>query len=159
MREITHSIYGLVFFLLLWFIFATFQWPNGSVRVYQLYEVVDPKHDWPSHGRLGRRIFRINEGYVTELTSSSVRVYKNCSVWNKNNWECLTDSKQSKFGMLNGEFFDILLKENIGPIKIDLLKKKYVSELKYHLNGCAWDRADGGLQLIACSLRPFFNSY
>ena len=154
MKEITHSIYGLVFFVLLWLIFATFQWPNGSVRVYSLYEVVDPTPDKPSHLGLGRRIFQINEGYVMELTSSSVEVFKDCGVWNKKNWECFTDSKKSKFGMLNGEFFYIWLKESNDPIKV-----KYVSELKYHLNGCAWDRGDGGLQLIACPLRPFFNSY
>jgi len=144
---------GLVLFLLLWFIFATFQWPNGSVRVYELYEVVDPSPDRPSHFNLGRRTFKINEGYVTELRSDSLEVHKDCAVINKRNWQCFTDNKNSKFGMVNGEFFDIFLKENSYPDK-----KKYVSELQYHLNGCQYDLIDGGLQLVVCPLRPFLNS-
>ena len=56
--------------------------------------------------------------------------------------------------MLNGDFFKIWLKESTVPFK-----EKYVSELQYHLKGCQYDLIDGGLQLVVCLLRPFFNSY
>ena len=91
---------------------------------------------------------------MTEYGSKYKNVYQDCFILNKKNWQCFREEKKSKFGMVEGKYFDIWLAESVGT-----WETKYVSEREYHLNGCAWDFASGGLQLISCALRPFGNSY
>ena len=140
---------------MLWIICATFQWPNGNLRIYTLMEVENVSSINPSYTGIGKRTFKIKDGYVSESNAGQAQIFTDCAISNKANWVCLRQNRKSKFGMRNGEFFDVWLEELIVPP----LKQVYVSELDYHLNACSWDWLNGGLQILACPLRPFFNSY
>ena len=146
-----YAIFGWIIFVVLWLLFASFQWPNGAIRIYQLMKVekIDPNK--PSLN-ISKRTFKLYDGYVTETNAQTLTVYKDCFILNKKNWQCFTESKKYKFGMVNGNFYEYSIKDR--SINSEM---EYVSELRYHLNGCAWDRLSGGFQLIACPLRPFFN--
>ena len=67
MKEV---IFGFLFLVAVWCIFAAFQWPNGSVRVFALMEVDEPESNKPTYLGLGKRTYSRNKGYVTDTTSS-----------------------------------------------------------------------------------------
>lgn len=148
-------VFGIIIFFSTWLLFATFQWPNGLVRVFTLMEVEDTQSKDLTYLGIGKRTFKLYDDYAMEIETGQISIFEDCFISNRKNWLCFRKERKSKFGMADGEFFDVWLREQ----KIAPIKTQYVSELTYHLNGCSWDWRSAGLQLIACPLRPFFDSY
>ncbi len=88
---------------------------------------------------------------MVSSTSGLVSVYDNCAVFDLRNWECSEDNGTLRFGIRDGAFWEVVPTSSIA----DTFKSVRMPELQYHILGCKWDAVDGGLQLIACALRPF----
>ena len=88
-----YAIFGWITFVVFWLLFASFQWPNGAIRIYQLMEVEKIDSNKPSHLNISKRTFKLYDGYVTETNEQTLTVYKDCFIFNKKIGSALQKAK------------------------------------------------------------------
>ena len=102
----------------------------------------DPINEWRP---LMRVTYRIGENTVVSDVAGCLDEYHNCTIMNKNNWECQYEdgTGSNKFGFVDGKYWK---KPGTGD---DI---QYVSRLKYNVIRCKWYQHDDGLVkgMVSC---------
>ena len=150
-------------FATLWCVFAYFDIfaKKDTLIVYRLGETVDRVGSkgqvLPSMIGKGKTEYRIvNDRVTLKYLSGDVTDYKNCTIFDVENWTCTFSDDSATFGAKSGKFF-----ERINTTKFPHLatygEEVVVNRFRYVWNQCEWHLASNKVfGILECALVPFF---
>jgi hypothetical protein len=144
-------------FVVTWFVFAIFDL-SFDREIFNAYTATERLNHNPDEG-LPRLLanpvheYRVRDRDVVGRVGDFVSEYKNCQVFDRNNWSCVFSDESATFGARQGEYFSNKNLEKF-PHLASYGEEKTLSRFGYILLQCRWD-STGGIDAIACLFRPF----